>query len=687
MTEQEIGKLIVRLMGDVGQYVSSMTHALNHTYQVTHQIEHQVEHMGHHVKEIATEMAMSFGVAFGIEQGIEHIKEAAEEVIQLTHAADRLGISVNTFQDLGYAAKQVGMESGSVEHMIMRMQRNLSEAASGSRQASEGFKRLGLDAKEMIDQPVEETVQQIANKMSEMENATDKAGVSMKIFGRGGAASVLWLKKLSGEGLKEASAELERFGMHLNEDGVGKLEQAHLATLKLEMSTKSLYRTIAIEAAPQVELISTYWAEFFASSNKMEQLGQATDQLGKSLGGLKNPLFYLIGEDGFAKLGAWIGGTTEATKEEAEESKKATESMMARQRQVRQLTEDVEKLTESLIQQNEQMGVSAPQKKVNELSRRGATEDQLAEAQAAIDQMKEKENTKAVDDLTESLTLQIEAFGKMGHELEFLKMAKKGVAEADIEALRILDQQLQAKHEQDALTKSVKELTESLEDQVLAFGKVGDSVAILKLKQKGATDDQLAAAKAASEHLEELKKHEAIMKKGEATTKQYASPQEKLKEQTKELDEQLKEGAITAETYRLALEAMTKKDYHVKMSTSGSHAIAAGSAEAMSAMYELGTFDPSEHPSKSPTLSKMVKHAPKKAFVNNPLRKNFQERLVAGMEFAHEPTPFQDPEQTTKGRSNAELDRIARAVEQVAINTAKQLEKEPIEVAQAGLDN
>lgn len=140
------------------------------------------------------------------------------------------------------------------------------------------------------------------------------------------------------------------------------------------------------------------------------------------------------------------------------------------------------------------------------------------------------------------------------------------------------------------LAKDVSDLTKSFQEQAATAGMTAGQIEIYKLKMRGATDEQLSAARAANAFNEYQEEQKKLLNRGAEITKQFQSPQEKFAETQKELDTLLGSGAISIETYNRALEDAKKQmgqDYTVDFKANGVDAVLSGSSEALSRIAEF----------------------------------------------------------------------------------------------------
>jgi len=133
------------------------------------------------------------------------------------------------------------------------------------------------------------------------------------------------------------------------------------------------------------------------------------------------------------------------------------------------------------------------------------------------------------------------------------------------------------------LATEVEELTAKLKEQVLTYGMSSEEADIFKLATKGATDAQLAEARALSATIKALDEDKKLKEKAKQIIEKSLTPAEKFNEVQKELELMLKKGHLTAEQFQKAMADARKdlsKDIKIKVNMTGLDALEAGTLEA-----------------------------------------------------------------------------------------------------------
>ena len=165
MADQEIGKLIIRLSAEIGDLKKNFEEAKG-----------QLKDLGSQAKESTESIKTGLG---GIESGAKGIvgalsaikasaiiylgeqaihagervlgfaRSVAESAHQIEHQSEILGISLQDYQKLDYAAKRSGVSSDSLSLALRTLARNMGEAQLGVGRAKPYFEALGISMQDL----------------------------------------------------------------------------------------------------------------------------------------------------------------------------------------------------------------------------------------------------------------------------------------------------------------------------------------------------------------------------------------------------------------------------------------------------------------------------------------------------------------------------------------------------------
>lgn len=192
------------------------------------------------------------------------IKRSFDTIDAVAKMSDRLGIATEDIIAFGHAAKITGMDTAGMNKALETFVRRIGEVRLGTGQAKVALEKLGLTADELANQKLADNFQLIAEKISKMENASDKAATAYFLFGRQGQQMLNFLN-MGARGLDVFRAEVDRLGLSFSRLDAAKVEMANDAMVRLKARFTGLAQTAAIQLAPVIDTIAVKLTEMGAS--------------------------------------------------------------------------------------------------------------------------------------------------------------------------------------------------------------------------------------------------------------------------------------------------------------------------------------------------------------------------------------------------------------------------------------
>lgn len=190
------------------------------------------------------------------------VKGSFSTIDATSKLADQLGLSTKQLVGYQHAAKLSGVTNEQLGTAFKRMSKNISDAVLGLTTAKRAFSALGLDADRLIKLSPDQQFKAIADALGGVKLQSDKVRVALDLFGRSGLG-ILTLTKDGAAGLTKWQKEAEKLGLTFSRLAGAKVEKAVDAMGRVGEVLEGISRTISIELAPAIELMSkkfTDWA-------------------------------------------------------------------------------------------------------------------------------------------------------------------------------------------------------------------------------------------------------------------------------------------------------------------------------------------------------------------------------------------------------------------------------------------
>ena len=147
-------------------------------------------------------LAAVFAFVAGAAKGMYSAMEAGGALSDLE---DQTGVAIDTLMQLQLAFEQCGMSASDVQPVLSKLQKQITEAATGSAEAIDKFSRMGIAISDIQGLSADEQLAKVGDAISKIENPAQRAAMAIEIFGRSGAKM---LSVFASGGLADAQKNL-----------------------------------------------------------------------------------------------------------------------------------------------------------------------------------------------------------------------------------------------------------------------------------------------------------------------------------------------------------------------------------------------------------------------------------------------------------------------------------------------
>lgn len=251
----------------------------------------------------ATRMAVRLTAAATVAGGafIVLMKHSADAGDAAVKAAQRIGIGIEAYQRIAYAAEMAGSSPEELSQGVALFNKQVVAAARGNKTAATTFRRLGIDIKDAHGKvkPTEQLFSEVAEKLSKMPDGANKTAAAMQFFGRSGANLIPTLN-LGAAGLKENADEAERLGRIIGGDAARASETYNDNIARLTSSLTGIVNAITAGLLPVLSPLIVRMTDWIASNRELtaSTILNFVEDLSKSVISLYHflePLISIIG--------------------------------------------------------------------------------------------------------------------------------------------------------------------------------------------------------------------------------------------------------------------------------------------------------------------------------------------------------------------------------------------------------
>jgi len=223
-------------------------------------------------------------------------------------SAQSAGLAVEEYTALQYAAKLAGVEAGSLNSAMARLNRTIAEAAVGGNNQEAAFTRIGIAVRDSAGnlKTGDVILAEIADRFKELPDGVQKSAIAMELFGRSGTQLIPLLNG-GADGLADFRKEAEALGLVMSDTQAAQAEVFNDNLTRLGEASSGAANRVAGELLPNLVDLSDLLVDLNKDAG-------ATTIVANVLGGAVKVLASaaLIAGNGFGSLGRLIGAAAAA---------------------------------------------------------------------------------------------------------------------------------------------------------------------------------------------------------------------------------------------------------------------------------------------------------------------------------------------------------------------------------------
>ena len=221
-------------------------------------------------------------------------------------AARSVGMDAEEYQKLAYAAKYAGVDQQKFSASMVKFNKNVVDAASGSKTAGQVFKDLGIKLKDSEGnlRAPNEILADVADVFKNTKDGAGKTALAYELLGRSGADMISLLNSGS-DGLEAMGKEAEKLGMVISSDAAHASEDFCDNLDRVKDSARGVVFQLGAALMPAINDMAIKVKE---AINKVTEWMQKNPQLAATIGKVGLGLAALLVTVGTASI--LFGGLT-----------------------------------------------------------------------------------------------------------------------------------------------------------------------------------------------------------------------------------------------------------------------------------------------------------------------------------------------------------------------------------------
>lgn len=180
------------------------------------------------------------------------VRQSMKTIDELGKVSDMLDITTEDLQTLQHAAVLTGGSVQALNKGLRTFAKNVGEATLGYSEASEAIATLGLTAEQLARAGIMGAMMMVADKMSAITNATQRASIASDLFSKRQMILVNMLAMGSAK-LGLIKKDLGELGVLLSRPEAKAVEKANDAISRMQLAVRGLVNSLTVALAPALE--------------------------------------------------------------------------------------------------------------------------------------------------------------------------------------------------------------------------------------------------------------------------------------------------------------------------------------------------------------------------------------------------------------------------------------------------
>lgn len=219
------------------------------------------------------------------------LDEFAAAADKARKASEAMGVSVETYQELAFAAELSGTSIDRLSMAMGRVAKSARDAATGQKKDKEAFDELGVSVKDANGNLKNQDVllKEIASKFAALEDGTTKTALAIEFFGRSGTELIPMLNA-GAEGIEAMQEEARALGLVISEEAARNTEAYNDAVARLNGALSGMRALIFSAVIPVLTDVIQAFVEWWIRTKAAIRI---TDAFKGALQSLSDTLAFL----------------------------------------------------------------------------------------------------------------------------------------------------------------------------------------------------------------------------------------------------------------------------------------------------------------------------------------------------------------------------------------------------------
>lgn len=237
----------------LSEVVSAFRTANKEGSKAGHGISEAFHEAGETLKEAGKELIAFVALGAVIEKFKESFEGIFENAEVVQNFAKATGLSTDAVQGLQAAAKDAGVDIGTVESGVNKLTITIGKAASGVSAAIQPFDQLGIKFDDFKKLSPDEQLKTVIQKLGEMKDPAQRAAVGVALFGKQFQDLEPVIEEVSEKGLQSYIDHLREIGVLMDSDTVAAIKNVGDQLLEVRQRAEGITTQFVTGLIPGLE--------------------------------------------------------------------------------------------------------------------------------------------------------------------------------------------------------------------------------------------------------------------------------------------------------------------------------------------------------------------------------------------------------------------------------------------------
>lgn len=252
MASKSLGTLTLDLIARIGGYEAGLGKA-----------EREAQKRSKAIKKAFDDAGKGIGLALGAAftgvgaAAIAMTKSAIDALDEMGKLAQKVGITTEELSALSYAAELSGVSQEQLGSAMVKLSKNMSDAAQGTGEAQKGFEALGISVTNADGslKSSSQVLSEVAGKFKGFKDGAEKTALAVNIFGKAGA-ELIPLLNAGSTGIEQMTKEAQALGIVMDSETAKAAENFNDNLTRLSKTATALGITMATELLPTLNQLT-----------------------------------------------------------------------------------------------------------------------------------------------------------------------------------------------------------------------------------------------------------------------------------------------------------------------------------------------------------------------------------------------------------------------------------------------